>query len=192
MKAKAIKVNREQRAPVLFGLTKGRSLPLLPPQSHSERATLRPCGLCLTLLIPPFSSSIEHHFIIWLPGHSISLMSIFGPVFLLLAPSLQCVCAKSCPTHCDSVGYGPPYSSVLGILQARTLEWVAIPFSRGSSQPRDRTKLPAALALASGFVTTEPPGKPTALSLGCCVLSVYWWRKHHFSLNLFPQSRLRV
>ena len=33
----------------------------------------------------------------------------------------------------------PAASSVHGILQARTLEWVAIPFSRGSSQPRDRT-----------------------------------------------------
>ena len=33
----------------------------------------------------------------------------------------------------------PAGSSVHGILQARTLEWVAIPFSRGSSQPRDRT-----------------------------------------------------
>ena len=33
----------------------------------------------------------------------------------------------------------PPGSSVCGILQARVLEWVAIPFSRGSSQPRDRT-----------------------------------------------------
>ena len=33
----------------------------------------------------------------------------------------------------------PPASSVHGILQARILEWVAVPFSRGSSQPRDRT-----------------------------------------------------
>ena len=33
----------------------------------------------------------------------------------------------------------PAGSSVHGILQARTMEWVAIPFSRGSSQPRDRT-----------------------------------------------------
>ena len=35
----------------------------------------------------------------------------------------------------------PPDSSVHGILQARILEWVAIPFSRGSSQPRDRTQV---------------------------------------------------
>ena len=37
--------------------------------------------------------------------------------------------------------YNPPASSVLGILQARTLEWVAIPFSKGSSQPKDRTQV---------------------------------------------------
>ena len=39
--------------------------------------------------------------------------------------------AQSCPTLCDSMDCIPPGSSVLGILQARMLEWVAIPFSRG-------------------------------------------------------------
>ena len=42
--------------------------------------------------------------------------------------------AQSCPTLCDHMDYSPPASSVHGILQARILEWVAIPFSRGSSQ----------------------------------------------------------
>ena len=45
--------------------------------------------------------------------------------------------AQSCPTLCNPMDYGPPGSSVHGILQARTLEWVAMPFSRGSSQTRD-------------------------------------------------------
>ena len=40
---------------------------------------------------------------------------------------------------CDYMDYSPASSSVYGILQARILEWVAIPFSRGSSQPRDQT-----------------------------------------------------
>ena len=44
-----------------------------------------------------------------------------------------------CPTLCDPMDCSPPGSSVHGILQARILEWVAISFSRGSSQPRDRT-----------------------------------------------------
>ena len=44
-----------------------------------------------------------------------------------------------CPTLWDSMDCSLPGSSVHGILQARTLEWVAIPVSRGSSQPRDQT-----------------------------------------------------
>ena len=51
----------------------------------------------------------------------------------------------------------PPGSSVHGISQARILEWVAISFYRGSSQQRKQTHVPA---LAGGFLTTEPPGKP--------------------------------
>ena len=44
-------------------------------------------------------------------------------------------------TLCDPMDCSPPGSSVHGILQARILEWVAISFSRGSSQPRDRTQV---------------------------------------------------
>ena len=46
-----------------------------------------------------------------------------------------------CPTLCDPIDGSPPGSPIPGILQARTLEWVAMPFSRGSSQPRDRTQV---------------------------------------------------
>ena len=49
--------------------------------------------------------------------------------------------AQSCPTLWEPVDCSPPGSSVHGILQARILEWVAIAFSRGSSQPRDRTQV---------------------------------------------------
>ena len=45
--------------------------------------------------------------------------------------------SQSCPTLCDPMACTPPGSSVHGILLARILEWVAISFSRGSSQPRD-------------------------------------------------------
>ena len=45
--------------------------------------------------------------------------------------------AQLCPTLCDPGDCSPPGSSVHGIFQARMLEWVAISFSRGSSQPRD-------------------------------------------------------
>ena len=44
-------------------------------------------------------------------------------------------------TLCNPMDCSPPGSSVQGILQARILAWVAIPFSRGSSWPRDRTQV---------------------------------------------------
>ena len=47
--------------------------------------------------------------------------------------------AQSCPTTCDPMDCSPSGSSVYRIFQARILEWVAISFSRGSSQPRDRS-----------------------------------------------------
>ena len=59
----------------------------------------------------------------------------------------------------DPMDCSLPGSSVHRILQARILEWVAIPFSRGSSQPRDQTQVSH---IAGRFFTTEPLGKPKA------------------------------
>ena len=53
-----------------------------------------------------------------------------------------CCCSlatKSCPTLCDPMDCSLPFSSVHGILQARILQWVAISYSRGSSEPGDQT-----------------------------------------------------
>ena len=61
-------------------------------------------------------------------------------------------------TLCYAMDCSPPGSSVHGILQARILEWVAISFSRGSSQPRDRTWISA---LQADALSSEPPGKPS-------------------------------
>ena len=44
---------------------------------------------------------------------------------------------QSCPTLCDPIDGSPQGSTIPGILQARTLEWIAISFSRISSQIRD-------------------------------------------------------
>ena len=51
-----------------------------------------------------------------------------------------------------------PGSSVHGILQVRILEWVVMPSSRGSSQPRDQTHVFGS-CIAGGFFTSEPQGK---------------------------------
>ena len=64
----------------------------------------------------------------------------------------------SCSLVSDSLWpHGLPGSPVHGILQARTLEWVTIPFSRGSSWLRDQTWVSC---IADRFFTTVPPGKP--------------------------------
>ena len=52
-----------------------------------------------------------------------------------------CLVTQSCPTLCNPLGYSPPGSSVLIILQARILEWAAVSFSRGSSWPRGWTQV---------------------------------------------------
>ena len=75
----------------------------------------------------------------------------------------RCSVAKSCPTLCDPMDCSPPGSSIHGISQARILGWVAIPFSRGSSRPRDRTHV---CCITGGFFTTEPPGKPPPRAKG--------------------------
>ena len=49
--------------------------------------------------------------------------------------------AQLCPTLCNPMDCSLPDSSVHGIFQARVLEWVAISFSKGSSQPRDQTQV---------------------------------------------------
>ena len=74
----------------------------------------------------------------------------------------MCVSAKLlqlCPTLCSSMDCGPPGSSVHGILQARTLEWVAMSSSRGSSQSRDQTWVSISPALAGRFFTTSVTGE---------------------------------
>ena len=54
----------------------------------------------------------------------------------------------------------PPGSSVYRTLQPRLLEWVAMPSSRESSQPGDRTLSPVSLGVAGRFFTAEPTEKP--------------------------------
>ena len=56
-------------------------------------------------------------------------------------PGACAVCAKSCPTRCNPVACSLPDSSFHGIFQARILEWVAMPFSRVYSQPRNQTRV---------------------------------------------------
>ena len=73
---------------------------------------------------------------------------------------------QSCLTLCDPTDCSLPGSSVHGLLQARILEWVAIPSSRGSPQPRDQTWV----SHTAGRLLSEPPGKPWNVRM-----IIYWW-----------------
>ena len=71
------------------------------------------------------------------------------------------MCAKSLQSYstlCYSMDCSPPGSSILGVLQAKLLEWVAMP-SRSSSQCRDQTHVPWSSCIAGELFTAEPLGK---------------------------------
>ena len=67
---------------------------------------------------------------------------------------VEVLVTQSPPTLCDPMDRSPPGSSVHGIPQARILEWVAMHFSRGSSQPRDWTLVSCT---AGNSLLFEPP-----------------------------------
>ena len=69
---------------------------------------------------------------------------------------VEVLVAQSCLTFCNPMDCSLPDSSVHGILQARILNWVTIPFSRGSSRPRDQTQVSC---VAGRFFTIWVPAK---------------------------------
>ena len=94
---------------------------------------------------PPLA---DNHVITPTHKHSVPrqlLFFTFRPVCHKLHKKVHAMCAlcAMCPTLYDPMDCCPPGSSVHGIFQARILEWVAIPFFRGSSQPRDQNCIPS-------------------------------------------------
>ena len=81
------------------------------------------------------------------------LSACFSWVFPLCTTTTKSL--QLCPTLWDPMDGSPPGSPASGILQARTLEWVAISLSKVSSQSRIKTAAPA---LVGGFFTTDWPG----------------------------------
>ena len=96
------------------------------------------------------------------PRNQTGVSCIAGGFLLAYQGSLIKV-SQSCPTLCDLMDRSLPGSSVYGILQARILEWVAFPFSRGSSQTSDWTQVSHT---AGGSLPPEPPGKPKNTEMG--------------------------
>ena len=79
---------------------------------------------------------------------------------------IRVLSAQLCPALCDPMDCGLPASSVYGISQVRTLDWAPCPPPVDPSDPGiEPASLasPVSLALAGGFFTTVPPGKPYSL-----------------------------
>ena len=103
-------------------------------------------------------SSRAHH-----PLLKLSACSLGAAKEGIFSPCMGTKLLQSCWTLCDPMDCSLPGSSVYGILQARILEWVAMPSSRGSSQARDQTQVSCSSCIAGRCFIAEPPGKPIFL-----------------------------
>ena len=83
--------------------------------------------------------------------------------------------AQSCLTICDATDCRPPGSSVHGTLQAGILEWVAMPFSRGSFNPGIE---PGSPALQADSLPSEPPGVYTYVAI--IIVEQVWGTLHKY------------
>ena len=92
---------------------------------------------------------------------------------------MKVLVAQLCLILCDPMDCSLPDSSVLGISQARILEWVAMSFSRGSLPPKDTTCIPSTVG---EFFTTEPPGKHLSI---CYRYSISFATILYFYLKIF-------
>ena len=99
-------------------------------QDHSSKASILQCStFFIVQLSHPYMTT----------GKTIALTrwtfvgKVMSLVFNMLSSAAAAKSFQSCPTLCDPIDGSPPGSPVPGILQARTLEWVAISLSRGSS-----------------------------------------------------------
>ena len=121
---------------------------------------------------PEWESS--HYFVpvraqLWNEGNAPEPLCSFSELKALKALVLRlCWVAQSCPDSLCPTLWDPhglqPTRVVHQILQARILEWVVMPSSRGSSQPRDQTQVSPSLQADS--LPAEPPGKPKNTGVG--------------------------
>ena len=99
-----------------------------------------------------FRCTSFEHFVIF------ALSSVCVYIYKSTYPATYLMCAlysvaESCQTLCDPMDCSPPGSTVHRIIQARIPDWVAMPSSRGSSQPRDQTCTSCVSCIIGGFFT---------------------------------------
>ena len=95
------------------------------------------------------------HMFIYSPFNRLWVVLTFWFWSVMLLKWMKVLFAQSCLTPGDPMDCSPQGSSVHRILQARVLEWVAMPSFRGSSWPRDRNCVSFFSSLASGFFTAS-------------------------------------
>ena len=101
-------------------------------------------GKIILVIIPSQPQQWNNHFSLSQYQDPLAMISIISLPFSLYIYTYTsaCACAKSlqsCLTLCDPLNCSSPGSSVRETLPTRILEWVALPFSWGSSRPRDQT-----------------------------------------------------
>ena len=128
------------------------------------------------LLIQQFSflSSIHDTFLLIL-SLSLPFFAIynFSSLHIVSTAVLLQFSLKSCLTFCDPMDFSPPGSSGHGNLQARILEWLAIPFSRESSWPRDWTQV--SHIVGRFFYCLNHQGSPPSSLVFCYFFLLYFW-----------------
>ena len=111
-------------------------------------------------------SQLLHHGANSYLSHTVTFLHFFlPPESHLCAMSVT----QSCLTLCDTMDCSPP-GSFHGILQARILEWIAMPFSRGSSQLKE----PESPSLQADSLPPKPPGKPCITSRKSHLKAQFW------------------
>ena len=133
--------------------------------SNPTSATYWMCGFCMFLMSLCFILFVQKNVnarMIWL--HTCKALSVWHVC-------MQAKLLQSCLTLCDPMDYSPPGSSVHGILQARVLEWVAMPSSRESSLPRDQTHF-CLVHWQVDSLSLSPPWEPKVNINICSKLSL--------------------
>ena len=129
---------------------------------------LCPCQMSAPILYS-WGFRYSHHPLTnsWLQLISNFLLSV--STWMSVKWKVKVLVTQSCLIFCDPTNCSPPGSSVHGILQARILEWVAICFSRGSSQSRDQTQVSC---IAGRLFTIWATMEPTWISSRYLTLSM--------------------
>ena len=105
------------------------------------------------------------------------------------------MCAESlqlCLTHCNPMDSSPPGSSVHGILLTRTLEWVAMSSSRGSSRSYDWTHVSCSSYIVGRFFTMMPPGSLYILLRYLFFYFTIYWKKGLRCTPMFTAALLII